>query len=462
MMKTRLAAVFAACLGVIVLARSTAPDGAQRAESGRLRSASASLDGAQRAEWGPVRLNGRVLADDRGPFLGLGASLFWGVWGYGHDRARLVQHFDVLRSHGFNFVRVLGVVTGPSWDDRAADPQAPGYDEAIAGLTDLAFAHGLRLAWTIFGDTVAVPNAASRLSVIDRFVAMATGRDQKILYVEIANEGWLTGFGGNLGELEDLARYLKRRTTLLVTSTSLPPLGCGPTLESLYGPGAADFLVLHFDRNIGTPDGPWGPVRQPINWSSRVGTCREKLPVAAANGEPIGPQSSVASEEDPLRLATGAVVTYTAGLPIYALHTGPGVRGGGKADQALRRAASLMDLPRIGELLHAFAALKQYLPPDLPGWSRFEARGAEGPVQIRATAPERSPVNMAAARRGDEFVVVPFGIRDSLVLEAAAATRVEVIHPGTGVRLLQQKLARGGKMELPPGVDALVIIGRAP
>ena len=422
----------------------------------------ASTDLAQRAESGYVRLDGRVLEDDGGPFLGLGASLFWGVWSYDHDRARLIQHFDLLHSHGFDFVRVLGVVTGTSWSDRAADPRAPGYDNAIAGLTELAFEHGLRIAWTIFGDIVAAPTPTSRLAIVDRFAVMAEGREQKIFSIEIANEGWQNGFGNNLGELDQLVRHLKARTPLLVTSTAPPaPLRCDPALMALYGPGAADFVTLHFDRNIATADGRWGPIRQAMKWSSAVAPCREKLPAAAASGEPIGPQASVASEEDPLRIVAGAVVTYTAGIPIYVLHTGPGVRGGGEADRALQRATSLMDLPRINELLQAFAAMKQYLPPDLSGWSRFDASSAEGPAQIQAATPEREPVDVAAARRGDEFVVVPFGIRDRLSLQVAAASRVEVIHPATGERLLQQRLARGGKMELPAGVDALVIIGRA-
>lgn len=421
-------------------------------------------DVARRAGWGHVRLDeGRVLKDDRGPFLGLGASLFWGVWGYNHDRSRLVQHLDLLHSHGFDFVSVLGVVAGASWSDRVADPRSAGYDNAIAGLTDLAFEHGLRIEWTIFGDTVAARNATNRLAIVDRFAAMAKGREQKIFSIEIANEGWQNGFGDNLGELSELARHLKARTPLLVTSTSPPsPLRCGPALLSLYGPGTADFVTLHFSRNIATRERRWGPIRQPMRWASTVAPCREKLPAAAANGEPIGPQSSGASEEDPLRLATGAVVTYTAGLPIYVLHTGPGVRGGGNADRALGRAASLMDLPRVNELLQAFAAMKTYLPADLSGWSRFDATVADGPAQIQTASRGRRPVDIAAARRGDEFVVVPFGIRDQLLLQVAAAVRVDVIDPGTGTRLAQESVARGGRMRLPADVDALVIIGRVP
>ena len=35
---------------------------------------------------GLVRLEGRAFADDGGPYLAVGASLFWAAWGYRHDR----------------------------------------------------------------------------------------------------------------------------------------------------------------------------------------------------------------------------------------------------------------------------------------------------------------------------------------------------------------------------------------
>jgi hypothetical protein len=404
-----------------------------------------------------------VLEDDHGPFLGLGASLFWGVWGYDHDRARLIQHFDALRAHGFDFVRVLGTVASPSWNDRAADPRRAGYDATIAGLTDLAFEHGLRIAWTIFGDTVAAQDASTRLALVDRFAMMTKGREQKILFTEIANEGWQNGFGPRLSELQELARRLKSQTRVLVAVTApAPPLRCGAGVTSLYAPGVADFITLHFDRNIGSADERWGPVRQPLMWPSLFESCRDTLPGAAANWEPIGPQSSVASEETPLHLVTAAVVTYTAGLPIYVLHTGPGVRGGGRADRALRRAASLAELPRIEELLRAFATMKQYLPRDLAGWSRFDATLPDAPVQIQMRKGGRKPVDIAAARRGNRVVVVPFGIRDRLDLQVPSPLRIEVIHPVTGARLIQRTVASGGRVELPADPAALVIIGQAP
>jgi len=456
-MKSRWVIVVIACLAALAFAL------AHPAARGRLGAAFTSPEIAQRAESGRARFNGHVLEDDNGPFLGLGASLFWGVWGYDHDRARLIQHFDALRPRGFDFVRVLGAVAGPSWNDRAADPRQAGYDSTIAGLTDLAFQHGLRIAWSIFGDTVAAQDASMRLALVDRFARMTKGREHKILFIEIANEGWQNGFGARLSELQELARRLKSQTPVLVSVTApQPPLRCGAAVTSIYAPGAADFITLHFDRNIGAADGRWGPVRQPLMWPSLFVSCRDNLPVAAANWEPIGPQSSVASEEDPLHLVTAAVVTYTAGLPIYVLHTGPGVRGGGRADRALRRAASLTELPRAEELLRAFATMKQYLPRDLAGWSRFDATRPDAPVQIQMRKGGLKPVDIAAARRGNQFVVVPFGIRDRLDLPVSLPVGIEVIHPVTGARLVQRTLASSGRVELPAEPAALVIIGRAP
>jgi hypothetical protein len=411
----------------------------------------------ERIPRGRVRLAGRVLEDDRGPFLGLGATLFWGVWGYQQDRPRLVQHFDLLRAHGFEFVRVLGAVAGPSWQDRAADPREPGYDEAIAGVTDLAFERGLRIGWTVFGDTVAATTPEARQTLIDRFLAISTGREHKILFIEVANEGWQNGFGDRLEELQTLGRSLNDRTDILITLTSPPPpLQCGRALMSIYGAGAADFLTLHFDRNLNTADGRWGPVRQPLRWPGSFASCRASLPEAAANGEPLGPQSSVASENDPLHILTGAAVTFTAGLPIHVWHTGPGVRGGGKSDRAVKRAADLAGLPRVDEMLKGFAALKRRLPPDLPGWSRFDGAAAQSPVRLHASG-KRNPVDIAAAWNRKTVVLVPFGIRDALVIDARASVRVEVFHPVTGAMLAEATLKSGHRMPL-PNLEALLVI----
>ncbi len=65
---------------------------------------------------GPLRVhpeNGRSLSDDRGPFLGVGASCFQALRHTKFDRARLEANLALLAEHGFNYLRVLSMV---GWD----------------------------------------------------------------------------------------------------------------------------------------------------------------------------------------------------------------------------------------------------------------------------------------------------------------------------------------------------------
>jgi hypothetical protein len=335
-----------------------------------------------------------------------------------------------------------------------------GYDAAIAGVTDLAFEHGLRVGWTVFGDTVATPSPAARQALIDRFLTLSKGREHKIVFIEVANEGWQNGFADRLDELQALGRWLNDRTDIPVTLTTPPlPLECGKALASIYGPGAADFLTLHFNRALDAADGRWGPVRQPLKWPNVFASCRAGLPDVAANGEPVGPQSSVASEGDPVYILAGAAVSFAAGLPIYVWHTGPGVRGGGTSDLALKRAANLGDLPRVREMLDGFAALKRRLPGDLPGWSRLDVNAVDSPLRLEP-ADAQKVIDVAGAQNGQAMILVPFGLRETTTLIANLPVRVEVIHPVTGIVIVERTLLRGGRLSLPANPPAAVILAQ--
>ena len=183
---------------------------------------------ARSARRGVVRGDGHAFVDDGGPFLARGATLFWALWGYQHDRARLGRNLETLRNWGFDYIRVLGVVGEPgdrpgpvcgpgvancdSWRDRRLDPTAPDYARDIAGFTDWAYReYGLRVQWTIFGGTGFTPTAGSRRAIVDVFAGMAKGREQAIFAFEVANEASQNGFSGEEGrnELRGLARALK-------------------------------------------------------------------------------------------------------------------------------------------------------------------------------------------------------------------------------------------------------------
>src|SRR5436309_5783333 len=86
---------------------------------------------ASSARAGVVRLEGRTFVDDGGAYLAVGASLFWALWGYQHDRQRLEKHLDYLSRHGVDYIRVFGVI-GPRWADRIVDPRDRAWDQNLA------------------------------------------------------------------------------------------------------------------------------------------------------------------------------------------------------------------------------------------------------------------------------------------------------------------------------------------
>lgn len=399
---------------------------------------------------GRVHVSDRALADARGPFTVLGATLFWGAWGYRHDRARLEENLAFLTGHGVDAVRVLAAV-GPSggWEDRTVDPAWPDYDEVIAGLTDFAFdRHGLRVQWTIFGGVDATPAADSRAALVDRVARLLEPRADKVLFVEIANEGYQNGFGepGGLEELRGLGRRLADASPLLVSLTAPqndPDAPLSPA--GVYRGAGVDIGTLHHDRDTGGEQGSWRPVRAP--WT--VLAMRDDLPPVLASNEPIGPGSSVADESDPARLAGAALLSWLSGHSVYVFHAGPGVRGGGAADLARGRSANFFDAPATTRQLDALAAAQHLVPPDIANWTPIPSGDSRHPF--------RGADDVFCAARDAAFtcaVLAPDGPRS---LVASAAMRVTAHDPVRGVRLETVRLEPGAALHV-SGASTLTVL----
>ena len=401
---------------------------------------------------GLLRIEDDVLRDDRGPTLVLGATLFRAAWAYRHDRAWLEDQLRFLADHGFSAIRALGVVGDPAgpdyWDGREIDWRWPDYDEVIAGLTDLAYdRYGLRVQWTLFGGADHnTPDPRDRERLVDRFAAMARGREEKILAFEIANEHYANGFEGpeGIAELGRLARRLAAATPVLVAASQHTEELC-----PVYEGGGIDLAIFHFDRG---GEG-WEPIRQPWRLATgRIASTRScpGLPRVGSNNEPIGPGSSVQSESDPLRLVMSAVMTYVAGLPIYVFHSGPGVRDDPAYPDGLRP-SRLQDLPGAGPIFGGFCALGDYLPTDLAAWERVTSPGALPIV------PAGSSAELYAARRGNEFLAALLAPAGRATFTARAPVEVVVIDPLTGRALRTEELVAG--MPLVIEREAAVIKG---
>ncbi len=425
--------------------------GDRRQATARLRSVTAALVAlcllagvatAQSGRRGPVRLEGNAVSDDGGPWLALGTTLFWALWGERHDAARLERNLAFAARQGVDYVRVLSMVGSDSWRDRVIDPRWPDYWDVVDRLAARAARHGLRLQITVFADAqVMMPRADDRRAWADRWAARVSAQPERFFLLEAANEAWLNGLD-DLDQLVALTERLNERTGVLVAA-SAP--SCGPPPSDVAADSAeacaaewrrlaavADVMTPHLDRSPAPGEGADRAVRRP--WELLFGP-RTLGMRAWINNEPLGPQSSVESETDPQRLVMAAAVTWLAQGAAYTLHTGAGVRGGGEADRAMGRAANLDEVPRIAATLRALHQARRRLPAALPNCRPANAHWPEAP--LAADLDDVVRVYQAVCTDGT-VVALPFGVRDgATVLTARRRLEINgrVLAPGDTLRV---------------------------
>ena len=388
------------------------------------------------ARHGIVKKNGHAVADDDGPFNALGASLFWGAWGYKFDRLKLEENLAALQSAGVDYVRVLGSVGPGGWTNRYTDVKWDDYSAVIAGFTDLAYdKYGIRTQWTIFGGSPDTPSGAKRQQVVDQFLAMSKGREHKLFAFEIANESWQNGFEGTKGqaELRALGKRLASGTNVLV-ALSAPNTG---TVCSIYADSGVDAATMHYERKFGADDVSgfhFRPVRQPWGYPDEYDlNCKKKLPEVVFNNEPIGPESSVDTDDQPLDMALGYVVTFIARNAAYVFHAGPGIRGGGPEDLSRGRHANYQDLPKWNQYVTALKAAKDYLPKGIANWSKQNAQWPGAPFIGFDKAVSRDDIVRAyAATTDSQFIVAVLGIKRPVTVQPRWNSHIDVIDPANG------------------------------
>jgi hypothetical protein len=360
---------------------------------------------------GIVRLDRRAFADGGGPYLALGHSLFWARWGFVHDRARLERNLAFLASNGVDYIRVLGVV---DWPDRYVGADAP--DDSITGLTDLAFdKYGLRVEWSIFGAIDSTPTPEARERLVRRFAAALAPRREKLQAIELGNELWSTGWKDKAAEAQVLARLL-RKSFDIVAVTSPQGLDAAAVGQWYSGSGAT-LLTVHPPRDGGSGRDAW-------RYVTRAWEPWQSSPMPWSNDEGKGPQSSVAADDDPLRLAMYAGLTWLGGGAAFTLHTGAGISGGGAlaapgGTHPFQRSANVWEVPNIERTLRAIRAVRDRLPRDLPNWTRDR----------------KSDLMFAAHAEDGRFVTMPMQMTKPIRVVRDGRFRVDVYDPSSGARV---------------------------
>jgi hypothetical protein len=269
------------------------------------------------------------------------------------------------------------------------------------------------------------------------------------MHFEVANEFYHNGFDGpeGLAEVRTLGRRLQDRTQVLVALSAPRGSDCG-VMQRLHEGGVGEVVSEHFSRSS-REDG-WAAIRAP--WALQ--SCNGLPPLRTSN-EPIGPFSSVRAEGDPARLALSAAITYVSGVGAYVLHTGPGIRGGGRADLDRGRPADIWAIPRIDEIFRGLTNVRRVLPADVAGWSRRESTPSD---PIGLTLEDGSPVRAYVAVDGDRFVILALALSGPTTIEARRGVDLRVVHPVTGAPLHEGALEAGARVSV-PSLPGHIVVG---
>ncbi len=355
---------------------------------------------------GRVTAAGKVFRDDTGPFNPLGNSHFWAWWGWKFDRDRTKKNAEYV-APCVDFERTFGEMVGGSWEDREINPAWPDYEDIGKGVTDYLFGTlGVRQQLTIFGG-----GNVDRRKTVDKVKRIIRGREEAFLSIEISNEMKLEP-----AESRPLAQELQAEFPGLLVGTTAP---WAATQEHGWTDASFDLDVCsigfdHSERQEGDED--WRQVRQ--------GCETMHISKTKKNSEGPGFESSGAVLHDPLRLASLRSVGIVSGMAGYVMHTGAGIRGGGKADQDRGRAANFWEYdgssanrPNLIETFRALAAGAAHIPADAPNWHGVKGHWPEHPLPADAVWSDDSAnidhgvVRTYGSRTENGFAVVAFGVR---------------------------------------------------
>ena len=425
--------------------------------------------GALHTRAGVVRADGHVLVDDAGPFNAIGTTLFPLPYLFKFERDRLRRNLEFLQGR-VHYVRALSVVGGTGWEDRAADPRWPDWDEVIAGATDLCWdAFRIRVEWCVFGNDAFTRDDASMENVVRRIGAVVAQRPEKVIAFEIMNEAWQNGLGSKRELAKHLCRVLRGLVPNLVAVTNPQEQAddndgrkLADEIRSWYDGANATMITHHPSRDQRGSGGLWRPVRQP--WEMQFWAA--SIPSVWNIDEPIGPRSSDGMDDDPERLAMTAATAPVCGCGLYTLHTGAGVRMGGAADQGggkpyLPREKNLFEVPTMDATLNAIVTLEQLLPPTIANGSRQNSNANYPNHPFDTKELDESKVLRAyASIRGSEFVCVCIQTLQDITLRATRAMHLRIFD-AAGVLLQEQDLDSGGATSVAgvPGGKGYVIVG---
>ncbi len=271
---------------------------------------------------GVVKLKNRGFVDDAGPFCAAVFTDMSALRLFEQFRVRHDQNGREMFARGADAGRILGMV---GWPGREINPRRADYTDLLRECIKARYAQGLRTELTMFADCHVLGMAMpERRTHAQKTAKALKGLEHMLLFIEGCNEPGVSNYNGpwTLAELIEIGRIVKAELPNVLYACGAPftPPDGGTTWDDAsyqkLGNGA-DLTTPHFDRDISKHDSVYRPIRQTIDG--------QNYGYPFSNNEPIGVDSSVASEKNPGRLRAAATFSWVSRGAEYCYHTAAGV-----------------------------------------------------------------------------------------------------------------------------------------
>jgi|OpeIllAssembly_1097287.scaffolds.fasta_scaffold00023_3 hypothetical protein len=423
-------------------------------------------NGDHRRAEGRVRAHGgRAFEDDAGSFLAVGLTRFSWLRDWKFDRDRVIREIEADAANGYDYARVLGDVRGDYWNGRETDSTWSDHSELVAGLTRAAYVRGIRILWTLCGDCRTDPtrHQSYRLGYVRRMGQVLKEVSDGVLFVEMVNE-FRNGAVGpvSIEHIFEMADEFRAQNNgfLVATgavgdpgdgssegATGFSPDAWGKTQYPMERNGIG---ICHLDRDQSKSEREDRPWRQ--GWD--VGLCGWRW----CDNEPIGPGSSVSTENRPEVLRSHKLVSFICRAAASCFHGEFGVRGD--------RGVVTPNVPGYTMTPRA----KRFLPGNLPnGWmhnanERYPGRPFHVSDDYIRSVSGKGCVRVYTCEAPDgRFFTVPFGVISTVKLVARFPLHIKVWDQQAGGDEPERMLSldKGESFDLPACTDRLIEARRA-
>jgi hypothetical protein len=376
----------------------------------------------------PITLDNRVMCEGNTPYIPIGFTMMWAMWGCRHAKEQWKQNLNYMRDQKiFDYVRILtNVRDNPNsssdyWQGKGIDTEWADYEEILEEVIKTNWEYGFRTEVSILGsceDFSLMSMQDRRIEHVSRVCNILKGMQNYIQFIEIANESYNIGLHSS-ADLAQLVRVAKNSEIDVPIAASSPQGGGdADNINELFKFHScpADITTVHFARLNG--DDNYRHCRQP--W--HVQFWDEKVPRFFSSNEP---RNIFEADFSPELVMMDFVNTIICGGGTFVLHCNSGVRGD----------KNFWDITNMESICQAIYNAKKILPPNLANgfranhhWKTHPFMDMEDKIWTDDNR-DNGCVRCFASRVDGVWWVIPMGIKGKLTYTPRFNMDIEIYDP---------------------------------